>query len=430
MKGVIGKAIVSIIIIVLLVFSTIPVVSAEIPTVLAEETVVEEDDSFFSVFILVAVVSILVVVVVKGCEYIAVIDKQKIIANSNAKGISNGETREDSDSASSEGPLAKAETKVGIQFSKVNIGVTSTTRCVEIDGSAEGRAYSGEGVSASADSESTITYIVPFDSVEWGGFPPDLTEVEEVKLITNITFERLNLQTSSDLTPSKVSNSSFYFSIEIPSVGEIFNTTIELSGGTLTTDGALSPEDFNIAMNDNIANVGLSNLDLSMPFSGIPLDTEFDMVVKSSIRGEAAEPYKIDITNIGPEYQEVLPGDTATFIIRATNLGLDTDTVQLTHENFFESGGCSWTVDLSKNSVTLDPDAYEDVILSVTADSDCEISSRKKVKVTGTSQNGLYVSDTISDSVIKEIYVVPEFTTIAIPVAVILGLMFNFRERE
>jgi len=72
---------------------------------------------------------------------------------------------------------------------------------------------------------------------------------------------------------------------------------------------------------------------------------------------------------------------------------------------------------LSRDSVTLDPDAYEDVTLSVTADSDCEISSRKKVKVTETSQNGLDVGKTITDSVIKETQVISEFATIAIPVA-------------
>jgi hypothetical protein len=146
--------------------------------------------------------------------------------------------------------------------------------------------------------------------------------------------------------------------------------------------------------------------------------------------GDLLRPSTVDLTNIGPEYQEVLPGETATYTIRVTNIGSETDTILLEHEIIFESGYCSWTVDLSKDSVTLDPDAYEDVTLSVTAPSDCEISSRNKVKVTGTSQNGLDVGETITDSVIKETHAIPEFTTIAIPVAAILGLLFLFSRRK
>ena len=141
-------------------------------------------------------------------------------------------------------------------------------------------------------------------------------------------------------------------------------------------------------------------------------------------------PIPINLTNLGPEYQEILPGETAPYTIRVTNLGSETDTILLEHENISESGSCSWTVGLSKDSVTLDPDAHEDVTLSVTADSNCNISSRIKVKVTGTSQNGLDVDETITDSVIKETHVVPEFATIAIPVAAILGLLFLFSRRR
>jgi hypothetical protein len=139
---------------------------------------------------------------------------------------------------------------------------------------------------------------------------------------------------------------------------------------------------------------------------------------------------KINLTNRGPEYQEVLPGGTAEFTIRVKNEGCVKDTIQLTHENILESGYCSWTVGLSKNSITLNPCNSEDVTLSVTAASNCEVSSRKKVKVTGTSQNGLDVSETITDSVIKETHVIPEFATIAIPVAAILGLLFLFSRRK
>lgn len=138
----------------------------------------------------------------------------------------------------------------------------------------------------------------------------------------------------------------------------------------------------------------------------------------------------INLTNLGPEYQEVLPGETATYIIRVTNLGTKTDTIKLESKRISESGSCSWTVKLSKDSVTLAPDAYEDMTLSVTAGTYCEISSRIKVEVTGTSQNGLDVGVTITDSVIKETHAVPEFTTIAIPVAAILGLLFLFSRRK
>ena len=151
----------------------------------------------------------------------------------------------------------------------------------------------------------------------------------------------------------------------------------------------------------------------------------------SSFRYAIVEcPPAINLTNLGPEYQEVLPGETANYTIRVTNLGSETDTIQLKHENISESGSCSWTVDLSKYNVTLDPNAYEDVTLSVTSALSCEISSRKKTKVTGTSQNGLDCGVTITDSVIKETHNVPEFTTIATPVAAILGLLFLFSRRK
>lgn len=151
----------------------------------------------------------------------------------------------------------------------------------------------------------------------------------------------------------------------------------------------------------------------------------------SSFRYAIVEcPPAINLTNLGPEYQEVLPGETANYTIRVTNLGSETDTIPLKHENISESGSCSWTVDLSKYTVTLDPNAHEDVTLSVTSALSCEISSRKKTKVTGTSQNGLDCGVTIADSVIKETHVVPEFTTIAIPVVAILGLLFLFSRRR
>jgi len=54
---------------------------------------------------------------------------------------------------------------------------------------------------------------------------------------------------------------------------------------------------------------------------------------------------------------------------------------------------------LSKDSVTLTPGAHEDVTLSVTAASDCEISSKKKVKVTGTSQNALAIDCVAVDAI-------------------------------
>jgi hypothetical protein len=192
--------------------------------------------------------------------------------------------------------------------------------------------------------------------------------------------------------------------------------------------------------NDNLVVYSLSFdnsyeiVNFTAPVSGIYTakidDFRFDAAFEYLGTGWIKQGPLINLTNLGPEYQEILPGGTAPYTIRVTNLGSETDTIQLEHENISESGSCSWTVGLSKDSVTLDPDAHEDVTLSVTADSNCNISSRIKVKVTGTSKNGLNVGETITDSVIKETHVVPEFATIAIPVAAIIGLLFLFSRRR
>ena len=184
----------------------------------------------------------------------------------------------------------------------------------------------------------------------------------------------------------------------------------------------------------------LNNLPDKVPVDGItPEDIPFTVEMAYYLTDIGEPPLttcivcpvcSICLHNLGPDYQDVLLGGTATYDIMVTNLNSTSDTIQLTYENIFESGSCSWTVDLSKNSVTLDPYASEDITLSVSAASDCDPSSRKKVKVTGTSQNGLNVGKTITASVTKEMHVIPEFTTIAIPVAAVLGLLFLFSRRK
>ncbi|MFZ2071542.1 MAG: PEF-CTERM sorting domain-containing protein [Halobacteriota archaeon] len=70
------------------------------------------------------------------------------------------------------------------------------------------------------------------------------------------------------------------------------------------------------------------------------------------------------------------------------------------------------------------------VILKVTADPNNEPSNIVVIDVTGTSRNSAMVGKIQTDTVTTITHTVPEFTTIAIPVAAIIGLLFLFSRRR
>lgn len=169
--------------------------------------------------------------------------------------------------------------------------------------------------------------------------------------------------------------------------------------------------------------------------------------------------------NIGPHYQDILPGETAAYEIILENpmpefpveeckeacqviedaenrqeceqecenkeAEMEEDTIILSAENIFEEGSCTWDWDLSHDWVHfVDANDFEIVTLSVTADADCVPSSSKKIKVYAESEKMALRGEEWIDTVVKTTHAVPEFTTIAIPVAAIFGILFLFSRRR
>ena len=176
--------------------------------------------------------------------------------------------------------------------------------------------------------------------------------------------------------------------------------------------------------------------------------------------------------NIGPHYQDIFPEETAVYEIILENpmpefpvdecketyreagvtmceppgggplipcdqlcedleAEIEEDTIILSAENIYEEGPCTWDWVLSHDRVHFtDANDWTTVTLKVTAGEDCKPSSLKKIKVSAKSEKMELRGEVWIDTVVKTTHVIPEFATIAIPVAAILGLLFLFSRRK
>lgn len=158
---------------------------------------------------------------------------------------------------------------------------------------------------------------------------------------------------------------------------------------------------------------------------------------KASLEKMLEELMKLDAANVDlglvtDKQLDVLPGETATHILFVRNNGIKKDTINLEKKVLSQTG--DWTHTLDQTTVELEPwpklGCVEFVILKVTADPNNEPSNIVVIDVTGTSRNSAMVGKIQTDTVTTITHTVPEFTTIAIPVAAIIGLLFLFSRRR
>jgi len=136
---------------------------------------------------------------------------------------------------------------------------------------------------------------------------------------------------------------------------------------------------------------------------------------------EASPGISLDITPIN---DKVLPGETASYEVNVTSQVNWDETVHLNVTNPISG----WNYTFSENDFDLPAYSSKTVNMSITVASDASPGDyyhdvRAEGKVLGVT-----VEDTVYTNVLTT--VIPEFSTIAIPVVVILVLVFLFNRRK
>jgi len=136
---------------------------------------------------------------------------------------------------------------------------------------------------------------------------------------------------------------------------------------------------------------------------------------------EASPGITLDIT---PTNDKVLPGETASYKVNVTSQVSGDETVHLSITNPISG----WNYTFSENDFNLPAFGSKTVDMFITVASDASPGDyyhdvRAEGKVLGVT-----VEDTVYTNVLTT--VIPEFSTIAIPVVAILVLMFLFNRRK
>ena len=151
------------------------------------------------------------------------------------------------------------------------------------------------------------------------------------------------------------------------------------------------------------------------------------LVTLSTVAMVSADPLTIDVIPIS---SQVLSGETATYKVSLTNGGESTETLT----NLYVSDGPGdFTYDFSETTGDVLPGETKEVVLSVTVPAD--------------KPQGTYTFDVYADwdttyfgfltisktsnylDVVLEV-LIPEFSTIAVPVVTVIGLLLLMRRRK
>ena len=136
---------------------------------------------------------------------------------------------------------------------------------------------------------------------------------------------------------------------------------------------------------------------------------------------EAGPGITLDITPIN---DKVLPGETASYEVNVTSQVNWDETVHLSVTNPISG----WNYTFSENDFNLPAYASKTVDMYITVASDASPGDYyHDVKA-----EGKFLGETIEETVYTNVLttVIPEFSTIAIPVVVILALVFLFNRRK
>ncbi len=137
---------------------------------------------------------------------------------------------------------------------------------------------------------------------------------------------------------------------------------------------------------------------------------------------EASPGISLDIT---PTNDKVLPGETASYKVKVTSQVSMDETVHLSITNPISG----WSYTFSENDFNLPAYGSKTVEMFITVASDASPGDYyHDVKAEGILFFGITVEETVYTNVLTT--VIPEFSTIAIPVVAILGLVFLFNRRR
>ena len=143
-------------------------------------------------------------------------------------------------------------------------------------------------------------------------------------------------------------------------------------------------------------------------------------VLATSIAVKAEPGLLLDVT---PVVDKVLPGETASYKVTVTSYANSEENVHLSITNPITG----WTYSFSKNDFDLPAFENKTVDMYITVAPDASPGEYyHDVKAEG-KVFGITVEETIYTDVLTT--VIPEFTTIAVPVLIALGIVFLMRRR-